>query len=151
MMTDALLAYFHFSAIFLLFAFLTVEAMLLRNPLDANAVRLIARVDIWYFAAAILAVASGAMRVYWGAKGLSFYAANPLFHVKLALVIAIGILSFLPTMQYLRWSRQLKRAPLFEPPESERRRVRRLVMIELHLAALVPLAAVFMARGFGFS
>ena len=72
MMTDALLAYFHYSAIFLLFAFLTVEAMLLRNPLDANTVRLLARVDLWYFAAAILALASGLMRWYWGLKGSGF-------------------------------------------------------------------------------
>ena len=45
MMTDALLSYFHYSAIFLLFAFLTVEVMLLRNPLDAATVRLLVRVE----------------------------------------------------------------------------------------------------------
>ena len=151
MLTDALLAYFHFSAIFLLFAFLTVEAMLLRNPLDGNTVRLLARVDIWYFAAAILAVVSGLMRIYWGGKGLSFYTANPLFHVKVSMVIVIGILSFLPTMQYLRWTRKYAADLLFRPTDAERKSARRLVMIELHLAALVPLAAVFMARGFGFT
>jgi putative membrane protein len=150
MMTDALLAYFHYSAIFVLFAFLTVEAMLLRNPLDANTVRLIARVDLWFFAAAILVVVSGLMRLYWGTKGFGFYSANPAFHVKVALVMAIGILSFPPTMQYLRWARALKADVQFVPPEPERRRARRLVMIELHIASLVPLLAVFMARGIGF-
>lgn len=69
MMTDALLAFFHYSAIFVLFAFLTVEAMLLRNPLDANTVRLIARVDLWFFGAALLTLVSGLMRLFWGAKG----------------------------------------------------------------------------------
>jgi len=148
-MTDALIAYFHFSAIFLLFAFLTVEAMLLRNPLDANAVRLLARADIWYFASAMLAVASGLMRWFWGAKGAAFYSANPVFHVKAALIIAIGILSFPPTLQYIRWARALKADAQFTPPESERQRARRLVMIELHIAAFVPLCAVLMARGIG--
>ncbi len=150
MMVDALLAYFHYSAIFVLFAFLTVEAMLLRNPLDANAVRLLARVDLWYFGAAIMVVASGVLRLYWGAKGVAFYSANPMFHAKVALVIVIGILSFPPTLQYLRWSRQLKAVAHFEPPELERRRVRRLVMIELHVAALLPLFGVLMARGIGY-
>ncbi len=150
MMVDALLAYFHYSAIFVFFAFLTVEAMLLRNPLDANAVRLLARVDLWYFGAAIMVVASGVLRLYWGAKGVAFYSANPMFHAKVALVIVIGILSFPPTLQYLRWSRQLKAVAHFEPPELERRRARRLVMIELHLAALLPLFGVLMARGIGY-
>lgn len=151
MMTDALLAYFHYSAIFLFFAFLTVEAMLLRNPLDANTIRLVARVDIWYFAAAILTVASGLARLFWGTKGIDFFAGNPVFHVKVALVVAIGTLSFLPTMQYIRWTRLLRAEPLFAPSESDRRHVRRLVMIELHVAALIPLAAVLMARGIGFA
>ena len=150
MMTDALLAYFHYSAIFLLFAFLTAQAMVLRNPLDASAVRLLARVDLWFFAAALLALASGLMRLYWGAKGVGFYTANPVFHVKMAVFIAIGILSLPPTLQYIRWARKLKVDARFEPPEPERRRTRRLVMIEIHLAALLPLFAVFMARGIGF-
>lgn len=150
MISDALLAYFHYSAIFLLFAFLTAEAMVLRNPLDAGAVRLLARVDLWFFAAALLALASGLMRLYWGAKGAGFYTANPVFHVKMAMFIAIGILSLPPTLQYIRWARKLKVDARFEPPEPERRRIRRLVMIEIHLAALLPLFAVFMARGIGF-
>ena len=150
MITDALLAYFHFSAIFLLFAFLTVEAMLLRNPLDAAAMRLIARVDMWYFAAAILAVASGVMRMFWGAKGIDFYTANPMFQIKAGLVIAIGILSFPLTMQFMRWSKKLMANPDFVAPEGERRRVRRMVMIALHIAALLPLVAVLMTRGIGY-
>jgi putative membrane protein len=151
MITDALLAFFHFSAIFVLFAFLTVEAMLLRNPLDGKALRLIARVDIWFFGAAFVTLASGLMRLFWGAKGVGFYSSNPVFHVKVAMFIAMGMLSFPPTLRYIRWVKQLDADANFAPPEEERRMVRRLVMIELHIASLMPLAAVFMARGFGFS
>lgn len=149
MLTDALLAFFHYSAIFVLFAFLTVEAMLLRNPLDANTVRLIARVDLWFFGAALLTLVSGLMRLFWGAKGVGFYSPNPVFHVKTGLFIAIGMLSFPPTLRYISWARQLRADANFLPPESERRLVRRLVMIELHIASLLPLAAVLMARGIG--
>jgi putative membrane protein len=151
MMTDALLAFFHFSAIFILFAFLTVEAMVLRNPLDAAAVRLISRIDMWYFAAAILTLASGVMRLFWGAKGVGFYAANPMFIIKVALFILVGILSFPPTLQYLRWVKALNVDPSFLPPETERARARKMVMVELHIAALLPLFAVLMARGIGFN
>jgi putative membrane protein len=149
MMTDALLAYFHYVAIFLLFAFLTVEAMLLRNPLDGSAVKLIARVDLWYFAAAILALASGLSRLVWGAKGAGFYSGNPVLYVKLGLFLAVGVLSIPPTLQFLRWARALKADAAFTPPEAERQHARRLVMLSLHLAALLPLLAVLLARGIG--
>ena len=151
MMTDALMAYFHYSAIFLLFAFLTVEVMLLRNPLDAATVRLLVRVDRWYFAAAILTLVSGLMRFFWGVKGAGFYTANPMFHIKVTLFVAIGILSILPTLQFIRWAKKLAADAPFEAPEAERKRARRLVMVEIHLATILPLLAVFMARGIGFS
>ena len=150
MMTDALLAFFHFSAIFVLFAFLTVEAMLLRNPLDANAVRLIARVDLWFVGAVLLTLVSGLLRPRRGAKGAGFYVANPAFYVKTGLFVAIGMLA-VPTMrQYIRWARQVAADGNFQPSEAERKVVRRLVMTELHIASLLPLAAVLMARGIGF-
>ena len=150
MIADAFLSYFHFTAMFGVFAFLTAEAMLLRNPLDAAAVRLIARIDIWYFAAGVLVLLSGLMRLFWGVKGVTYYAGNPVFHVKVALFIAVGILSFPPTLQILRWKKKVTNHPGFVPPESERTRTRRLVMIELHIASMLPLFAVFMARGIGF-
>ena len=150
MIYDALLAYFHYASIFLLFAFLTVEAMLLRNPLDANGVHLIARVDLWYFAAAMLALLSGLLRLFMGAKGTAFYFGNPVFSIKVVFFLVIGVLSIWPTMQFLRWSRTLKTQANFLPSDEERRRARRLVMIEIHLAALLPLLAVLMARGIGY-
>ena len=115
MMTDALLAYFHYVAIFLLFAFLTVEAMILRVALDAHAVRLLGRVDRWYFAGAMLVLVSGLSRIFWGAKGAVFYSANPIFYTKIVLFIAIGILSIPPTIQFIRWSKRLVADAPFEP------------------------------------
>ncbi len=58
MWTDAILAYLHFTAIFILFAFLTAETMLIRGALDANAIRLLGRMDLWYFGSAIAAARS---------------------------------------------------------------------------------------------
>ncbi len=150
MIFDALLAYFHYTSIFLLFAFLTVEAMLLRNPLDAAAARLMVRVDIWYFAAAMCALASGLLRLFFGVKGAAFYGGNPVFYVKIVLFAAIGILSVWPTRTFIRWRRACNADAHFVPPEDERRKARRWVMMEVHLAALIPLLAVLMARGVGY-
>jgi len=143
---DALLAYLHFTAIFLLFAFLTVEVMLLRGSLDAEAIRLLGRVDLWYFGSAIAALVTGGLRLGAGAKGADFHLSGWPIYVKLALFFAVAIVSIQPTLTFMRW-RKAADDPSWKLPEEERRRMRRYLMIEVHLAALIPLVAVIMARG----
>jgi putative membrane protein len=148
MVLDAILAYLHFSAIFVLFAFLSVELVMLRTPLDARAIRLIGRVDLWYFGAAIAALATGFLRLGLGAKGAEFYMNAWPFYAKIGLFLAVGLISIQPTVAFIRWRRGLD-DPAWRLDEVEQSRVRRLVMIEVHLAALIPLFAVIMARGLG--
>jgi putative membrane protein len=146
---DALLAYFHFTAIFVLFAFLTAEAMVLRNAPDAATIRLLARIDLWYLGAIAVTLVSGLARLFWGAKGVEFYIANPAFHGKMLMFVLVAVLAIVPARMFLRWSRQLIANAVYVVAPDEVRRARRFVMIELHLAALLPLAAVLMARGIG--
>ena len=89
MWIDALLAYAHYTAAFLLFAFLTVEIYLLRLPQGADIVRLLVRADHWYLGCLAAAAATG------------------------------------------------------------RARLRRWLMLEIHLAAVIPLFAMMMARALG--
>jgi putative membrane protein len=49
---------------------------------------------------------------------------------------------------FLRWRKAL-RATGALPAEAEVRSTRRIVMIQAHLLPVIPLAAVFLARGFG--
>jgi putative membrane protein len=144
---DAILAYLHFTAIFVLFAFLVAELVLFRGPLDPWAIRLLGRLDLWYFGAAIAVLATGFARLGFGAKGPDFYLSAWPIYVKLALFLAVGILSVGPTLRFVRWRRELDHDPAWRVPDDERRRVRRTLMIEVHLAALIPLVAVIMARG----
>ena len=44
---DAVLAYLHFTAIFVLFAFLSVELVMLKGELTPTAIRRIGRIDLW--------------------------------------------------------------------------------------------------------
>jgi len=143
---DALFAYLHFTAIFLLFAFLTVEVMLLRGSLDATAIRLLGRVDLWYFGSAIAALVTGFLRLGAGAKGADFYLSGWPIYVKLLLFFTVAIVSIQPTLTFIRW-RKSADDPSWKLAEEERKRMRRYLMIELHLAALIPLVAVIMARG----
>ncbi len=149
MALDAVLAYLHFTAIILLFSFLTVEIVMMRGPLDAPAVRLLGRVDIWYFASAIGALITGFARLVAGAKGADFYLTAWPIYVKIALFVGVAIVSVFPTLTFIHWRRRYDRDPGWHVPAAERARLRRFIMIEVHIAALIPLAAVFMSRGFG--
>lgn len=150
MIADALLAYFHFIAIILLFTFMSIEAVVMRNPLDANGVRLITRVDAFYGASAGLVLVSGLLRVFLGAKGGAFYTGNPVFYAKVGLFLVVGAMSIAPTLRFFRWARALKADPAFIPGVEEQRSTRRIVMAQIHLAALLPLLAVLMSRGIGY-
>ena len=146
---DAALAYLHFTAIILVFAFLTVEVMLMRGALEAAAVRLLGRIDLWYFGSAIAALVTGSLRLVFGAKGPDFYLSSWPIYVKLGLFLAVAVISVQPTLTFVRWRRALEHDPAWQVSDDERRRMRRYLMMEVHVAALIPLFAVIIARGFG--
>jgi putative membrane protein len=149
MMLDAILTYLHFAAILAVAGFLVAEAALLRGDLGRRDVAVLGRTDVGYFVAAGVALATGAARVFFGAKGVDFYSGNPIFWTKLALFVAVGLVSIKPTIGFARWRRAARDAAGYSVPETEVRSARRLVLVQLHLLALLPLAAVLMARGIG--
>ncbi|MBO9680647.1 DUF2214 family protein [Paenacidovorax monticola] len=149
MTTEALLAYAHLLAILTMTVFLASEAALCRAEwFNAAVVERLARVDMIYGASAIAVLATGLARTWWGAKGTAWYWSQPLLHAKVTLFVVIGLMSIVPTVRYLRWRKAL-RANGTLPDEAEIRSTRRLVMVQAHLLALIPLAAVFLARGVG--
>lgn len=147
MVLDAVLAYFHYIAIFLLFSFLTTQAMLLRQPLDERLIRLVGRVDLWYFGSAIAALVTGFLRAGLGAKGADFYFGAWPIYAKLGLYLLVAVVSVYPTLAFVRWRRSLDHDPAWRPEPAEQVRQRKLVMLELHVAALIPAVAVVMSRG----
>ena len=147
-MMDALLAYVHYLAIIGTAAFLTVELVLCRHGLSADHVRLLPRIDVAFFSSALVALASGLIRLFLYAKGYGFYLPNPIFWVKMALYLTIALISIAPTMRFIRWSKALAAASTM-PAEAEVLATRRLIHLELMLLALMPLAAALMARGIG--
>ena len=149
MTLEAILAYLHLLAILTMVVFIASEAALCRIEwLNAAVVERLAKVDRIYGIAAVAVIATGVARTWWGMKGTAWYWTNPLLHLKLTLFIIVGLISIFPTMRYLRWRKAL-RATGALPAEAEVRKTRKLVMIQAHLIALIPLAAVFLARGFG--
>ncbi|MCB2033075.1 MAG: NAD(P)(+) transhydrogenase (Re/Si-specific) subunit beta [Ottowia sp.] len=91
---------------------------------------------------------TGLARTWWGAKGFGWYWGNGLLHLKLLMLAGMAVLAVGPTGNFRRWLTVLDSGgPLPAGPEVQRER--RRLMIAAHIGTLIPLPAVFMARGFG--
>lgn len=149
MTLEAILAYLHLLAILTMVVFISSEAALCRVQwLNAAVVERLAKIDRVYGIAALAVIATGVARTVWGIKGTAWYWTNPLLHAKLTLVVVIAVISIFPTLTFIRWRKALRNNGAL-PGETEIRKTRKLVMVQAHLLAFIPLVAVFLARGFG--
>lgn len=136
-MTDLVLAILHHIVVFGLVATLAMEGLALRAPV-IDLPRLV-KLDARFGGIAGLALLVGVSRVVWGGKGWAFYEANPFFWAKIALFVAIGLLSIGPTVLFFKWRRAAAGDAGFVPPAGELKRARLWVGLEALL--LIPLLA----------
>jgi len=148
-MAAALTAYLHYLAMIAIAVILVVQRMLCTPGMAGRQVRLLARLDLLYLGAVVVVLGSGVARVIWFGKGPGFYLYNPAFYIKLALFVAMGLLSISPTRQYLRWLRGVGRDGKAAAADYEVFRVQRYLVGQLVLFVFIPLMATFMARGIG--
>jgi putative membrane protein len=149
MTLEAILAYIHILAILSMVVFISSEAALCRSEwMNARVVERLVRVDMIYGIAAVLVLASGLARTYWGYKGGGWYWTNWLLHLKLGMFIVVALMSIKPTLMYRRWRRELQATGAL-PSDAQITDARKWVMIQAHIIAIIPIAAVFLARGFG--
>ena len=149
MTLEAILAYIHILAILTMVVFISSEAALCRSEwMNARVVERLVRVDMIYGIAAVLVLLSGLARTYWGFKGGGWYWTNWLLHLKLGMFVVVALMSIKPTLMYRRWRRELNATGEL-PDDAQIRDARKWVMIQAHIIAIIPIAAVFLARGFG--
>ncbi len=147
MTLEAILAALHLVAILTFVVFLSSQAALCRSEwMNAAVVERLVRLDVIYGAAALVMIGSGLARLFWGIKGVSWYVSQPLFHIKITIVVVMAILSIWPSIMFRRWRRNLQASGAL-PDELEVKKVRRLVMIQSHVLPVVAVIAVFWARG----
>lgn len=147
MTLEALLASLHLLAMLTLVVFLTSQAALCRPEwLNAAVLERLPRLHLIYGLAALLVLLTGAARVFLGIKGLDWYGTQPLLHLKITLFVLMSLMA-LPTGRAFRRWRDTCRATGALPDAAEQRRVRRWVMVQAHLFPVIPVIAVFWARG----
>jgi uncharacterized membrane protein len=119
----------------------------LRNPEDPRAIRRALVADTWWGVAAVLWLATGLWRLLAGTeKSTSYYVANHVFLLKMALFLIIVALEIWPAMTLTQWRR--KKA---EPDPRDVGRIEVISYVQCALVILMVLAAVSMARGLGMT
>ena len=104
--TDLLLAIAHHLLVFSLAGIIGAEFVLVRGDLGAATLKRLAGIDRHYGIIAALIVVVGICRVFFGLKGWEFYAYNWVFWAKIMAFIIVGLLSIIPTVRFISWSRQ---------------------------------------------
>jgi putative membrane protein len=118
--------------------------------MSPHTVRLLGRFDAVYGGLAMAILAAGFARVWFGAKGPDFYLHNPMFWAKIGAFLVVGLVSIRPTLRILAWQKAAKADAAFVPAAQEIGALRRQLLIEIHVFALIPIFAAAMARGIGF-
>lgn len=146
----SLFAFLHHVAAFTLVSALAVQLVLLRGELTPTRARQVLGADISLGISAGVLLIAGLTRVFHLEKGAGYYFHSIPFIVKLSLFIIAGLLSIYPTVQFLKWRPALRlgRAPVLA--DDTRRRLRRVIHLELTLFVVIILCAALMARGVGY-
>ena len=109
MTMPALFAFLHHVAAFALVAALAVEFVLVRDEITLQAARRLLLADLVLGASAGSILVVGLLRVFFFEKGPDHYFHSAPFIAKLSLFAIVGLLSIYPTVEFLSWSKSLKR------------------------------------------
>ncbi|HEX5421988.1 MAG TPA: DUF2214 family protein [Candidatus Acidoferrales bacterium] len=81
------------------------------------------------------------MKELRGAKSPSFYLSNPLFWTKIAVFAIVAVLSIPPTLQLIRWSKQVRAQPGFLPSDEQVRSIQWWLRVEVIVLMFIPFFA----------
>jgi putative membrane protein len=142
-----LFAFLHHLAAFALVAALVVEFVLIRQELTLASARRLMIVDGVFGASAGVLLVVGLVRVFFFEKGAGYYFTSHAFLAKFGLFIVIGLISIVPTLEFLRWRKPVQAGALPAVAADKLRRIRMLIHVELAGIVLILLFAAWMAKG----
>jgi len=149
MLIAALIAFGHFVSFFALAAALVLELTLIVESPSIEIAKRIQRADRIIGLSAISVLVFGFLRVIYFEKGSEYYFANTFFQIKLGLFIVAALISLVPTLQFLRWNRELNQGIAPVLTGATVKRLKRIIHWELVLMGGIMLCASLMAKGFG--
>jgi putative membrane protein len=142
-----LFAFLHHLCAFTLVAAVAIEFTLIRSELTLASARRLQVTDIVLGISAGALLVIGLLRVFFFEKGADYYWHSHAFLNKFGLFIIIGLLSIVPTLEFLSWRGAIEagQAPVMDA--ATRKRVTMIIHIELAAIVVILLCAAIMARG----
>jgi len=144
---STLFAFLHHLAAFTLVSAIAVEFVLIRQELTASTARKLLAADVVYGIAAGALLVIGLLRVFYFEKGPAYYFSSHAFMAKLSVFIVVGLLSAIPTIEFMSWRKALKAGQVPTPSERKITMIRKLLHGELIGVVIILLCAAVMARG----
>lgn len=145
----ALFAFLHHIAAFTLVAALAVEFVLIRTAPTLESARRIIFADLIFGVSAGVILVVGLGRVFHFEKGATYYFHTWTFIAKLTLFILVGLVSIIPTREFLSWRAAVREGQAPAVSAEKLRSLRSIIHAELAGVVLIILCAALMAKGIG--
>jgi putative membrane protein len=145
----SLFAFLHHIAAFTLFAALVVELILIREVLTVGTARRLQVADMVFGISAGVLLLVGLLRVFYFEKGAYYYFHTWTFIAKLTLFLIIGLVSIVPTREFLSWRKAVKQGQAPSVSPDKMRALRSIMHWELVGVVAIILMAALMAKGVG--
>ena len=142
-------AFLHHLAAFTLVAALAVQFVLLRDEITVASARKLQAIDTIYGIAAVMLLIAGLGRVFHFEKGATYYFHTWTFIAKLSLFVVIGLVSIIPTIEFLSWRKAVRQGQVPSVNAQKIRSLRSIIHLELAGVILILLMAALMAKGIG--
>lgn len=142
-----LFAFLHHLCAFTLVAALAIEFILIGQEFSLGVARRLTITDAVLGAAAGLLFVIGLCRVFFFEKGADYYFHSHAFTTKLAVFIAVAVVSIIPTVEFLSWRKALKAGQMPAVKPEKLRFIKKIIHGELGAIVIILLCAAIMARG----
>ena len=144
---STLFAFLHHLCAFMLVSTVAIEFTLIRQELTVWSARRLQATDMVLGIAAGALLVIGLLRVFFFEKGADYYFHSQAFLAKLSIFIAVGLLSIVPTREFLSWRGALKAGQVPVVSTRKLQFIRKIIHGELFAIVLILLCAAIMARG----
>ena len=144
---STLFAFLHHLCAFTLVSALAVEFILIGQELSHATAKRIVVADAILGAAAGLLLVVGLCRVFFFEKGAAYYFHSHAFMAKFSVFIAVGLLSIVPTLEFLKWRKPVKAGQVPVVSAEKLRFIKKIIHGELGAVVIILLCAAIMARG----
>jgi len=144
---STLFAFLHHLCAFTLVSAVAIEFALIRGELTPASARRLQVTDLVLGVAAGALLVVGLLRVFFFEKGAGYYFHSHAFLTKFSLFIVIGLLSIIPTVEFLSWRGALKAGQVPAIGARKLKLVTAVIHSELLAIVIILLCAAIMARG----